>query len=184
MSSMKIVIADSCNFAKAEDTAEGIVSDGLKTAGASLKEYVGDATNPRESEHFKAAGDAVKLALRSVYISKQRHVGRDRSKPVNMAMVKNLLNMADAEREKLAKDSPEKKAWEAMLAYARKIWSRIADEAFPKPESESGANGANGTKKAPSADSILANLDAFIAQHGKDSILAKNLADQIRARFA
>lgn len=181
MSSMKIVIADSCNFAKAEDTAEGIVSDGLRTAGASLKEYVGDAANPRESEHFKAAGDAVKLALRSVYISKQRHMGRDRSKPVNMAMVKNLLNMADAEREKLAKDSPEKKAWEAMLAYSRKIWSRIADEAFPKPTSESGANAS---KKVPTADAILANLDAFIAQHGKESALAKNLADQIRARFA
>jgi len=181
MSSMKIVIADSCNFAKAEDTAEGIVSDGLKTAGASLKEYVGDATNPRESEHFKAAGDAVKLALRAVYISKQRHFGRDRSEPVNMAMVKNLLNMADAEREKLDKDSPEKKAWGAMLAYSRKIWSRIANEAFPKPESESGANGS---KKAPTADAILANVDAFLAKHGKESTLAKNLADQIRARFA
>jgi hypothetical protein len=181
MSSMKIVIADSCNFAKAQDTAEGIVSDGLEAAGASLKEYVGDATNPRESEHFKAAGDAVKLALRSVYVSKQRHFGRDRSEPVNMAMVKNLLNMADAEREKLDKDSPEKKAWGAMLAYSRKIWSRIANEAFPKPEGESGANGS---KKVISADAILANVDAFVAHHGKESALCKNLADQIRARFA
>ena len=183
MSSMKIVIADSCNFAKAEDTAGDIVSDGLRTAGASLKEYVGDAANPRESEHFKAAGDAVKLALRSVYISKQRHFGRDRAEPVNMAMVKNLLNMADVEREKLPKDSPEKKAWGAMLAYSRKIWSRIADEAFPKPVSEDGENGSN-TKKAPTPDVILANLDAFLAKHGKESALAKNLADQIRLRFA
>ena len=181
MSSMKLVVTHSCNFAKAEDTAGDIISDGLRTAGASLKEYVGDADNPRESEHFKSAGDAVKLALRSVYISKQRHFGRDRAEPVNMAMVKTLLNMADAEREKLAKDSPEKKAWGAMLAYSRKIWSRIANEAFPKPEGESGANGS---KKAPTADAILANLDAFIAQHGKESTLAKNLADQIRARFA
>jgi len=182
MSSMKIVIADSCNFAKAEDTAEGIVSDGLKTAGASLKEYVGDVANPRESEHFKAAGDAVKLALRTVYISKQRHFGRDRAEPVNMAMVKNLLNMSDAEREKLDKDSPEKKAWGTMLAYSRKIWSRIADEAFPKPAKE--GDSANGSKKAPTADAILANVDAFLAKHGKESTLAKNLADQIRARFA
>lgn len=181
MSSMKLVVTHSCNFAKAEDTAGDIISDGLRTAGASLKEYVGDAANPRESEQFKSAGEAVKLALRSVYVSKQRHMGRDRSEPVSMTMIKNLLNMADAEREKLAKDSPEKKAWTAMLAYSRKIWSRIADEAFPKPTNESGANGA---KKAPSADSILANLDAFIAQHGKESALAKNLADQIRARFA
>ena len=182
MSSMKIVIADACEYAKTQDAAEDMVSDGLKTAARSLKAYVPeDALNPRETEQFKSAGEAVKLALRAVYASKQRYTGRDRSTPVNTAMLKTLLDMPDAEREKLAKDSPEKKAWTAMLADCRKVWSRIADEAFPKPESESGANGS---KKAPTADAILANVDAFLAKHGKDSILAKNLADQIRARFA
>lgn len=182
MSSMKLVVATACDYAKVQDAAEDMVSDGLKTAAKSLKAYIPeDATNPRETEQFKSAGDAVKLALRAVYASKQRYTGRDRSTPVNTAMLKTLLDMPDAEREKLAKDSPEKKAWTAMLADCRKVWSRIADEAFPKPKTEDAANSG---KKAPSADSILANLDAFIAQHGKDSILAKNLADQIRARFA
>lgn len=183
MSSMKIVIADACEYAKTQDAAEDMVSDGLKTAARSLKAYVPeDALNPRETEQFKSAGEAVKLALRAVYASKQRYTGRDRSTPVNTAMLKTLLDMPDAEREKLAKDSPEKKAWTAMLADCRKVWSRIADEAFPKPVSEDSANGSK--KAAPSADAILANVDAFLAKHGKDSILAKNLADQIRARFA
>jgi hypothetical protein len=182
---MKLVVATACDYAKVQDAAEDMVSDGLKTAAKSLKAYIPeDATNPRDTEQFKSAGDAVKLALRTVYASKQRYTGRDRSQPVNTAMLKTLLDMPDAEREKLAKDSPEKKAWTAMLADCRKVWSRIVEEAFPKPVSEDDANGANGGKKAPSADSILANLDAFITQHGKDSILAKNLADQIRARFA
>ena len=182
MSSMQSVVATACEYADAQDTADEIVSDGLKTAAASLKAYVGeDAKTPRETEQFKSAGDAVKLALRPVYASKQRYKGRKRTEPVNMAMIKNLLNMADAEREKLDKDSPEKKAWEAMLADCRKVWSRIANEAFPKPKTE---NGAKGTEKVISADAILANVDAFVAHHGKESALCKNLADQIRARFA
>ena len=184
MSSMKLVVATACDYAKVQDAAEDMVSDGLKTAAKSLKAYIPeDATNPRETEQFKSAGDAVKLALRTVYVSKQRYTGRDRSQPVNTAMLKSLLDMPDVEREKLDKDSPEKKAWIAMLADCRKVWSRIADEAFPKPAKE--GEGANGSKKAaPTADAILANVDAFLAKHGKESTLAKNLADQIRARFA
>ena len=83
-----------------------------------------------------------------------------------------------------AKDSEQKKIWDLALAYARMNWARIADAAFGKASPGSDSAGTSKGKKAPTPDAILANIDAFIAEHGKVSPLAKNLADQIRARFA
>jgi hypothetical protein len=72
-----------------------------------------------------------------------------------------------------------------MLAYCRNIWRDIADAAFPKADKADKADGegnAKGKAKAtPTPDTILANLDAFLADNPAPALVA-NLFDQIVKR--
>ncbi len=79
--------------------------------------------------------------------TKQRYTGRARDVAVNMAMVRGLLNMPDSERRKAGLKIPlSVKRGMRCSQTVDKVWSRIADTAFPKPENASGAS-ASGYEK-------------------------------------
>jgi hypothetical protein len=182
MSTLHKVQAAVINVAEQSDANTATLAERVSAAVAALRSYVPvDAANPRDTAEFKAAADSIKVALRQVYIKAPRFKGRDRSKPVNMVMVKNVLNMTDEAREALPKECDERKAWDAMLTYCRNIWRDIADASFPKPDTDGDAAKSGKAKKAPTADTILANLDAFLASNPAPALVA-NLFDQIAAR--
>lgn len=185
MTTLHKVQAAVINVAEQSDANAATIAERVSAAVSALRSYVPvDAANPRDTAEFKAAADSVKVALRQVYVKAPRFKGRDRSEPVNMVMVKNVLNMTDAAREALPKDCDERKAWDAMLTYCRNIWRDIADAAFPKPVTDDAATDKASKKKAPTADTILANLDAFLnANPAPAPVLVNNLFDQIVARF-
>lgn len=163
------------DYAKQQDSNESTLAERVQLAVDALKAYVpADALNPRETAEFKNAAESVKFELRAVYLDTPRFKGRDRSEPVNMVMARAVANMPESEREKLAKDSPERKAWEAMLAYCRNIWRDIANLAYPKPETEK----TEPKEKHASADQVLATLKSFLAGN-PDPVLVKNVFDQI-----
>lgn len=183
------LVASAEQYADAQDNAAAQVETGLAGVAADLKGYVPESDNPRESVEFKTAAEAVKVAFRRKYAARQRvttveQEGRKVKVPVNMDLARSVVNATDETRAAWAKDSEQKKVWDLALAYARMNWARIADAAFGKASPGSDSAGTSKGKKAPTPDAILANIDAFLAEHGKASPLAKTLADQIRARFA
>jgi hypothetical protein len=180
MTTLHTLQAAVVNVAEQSDANTATLAERVSAAVAALRAYVPENSgSPRDTAEFKTAGDSVKVALRQVYVKAPRFKGRDRSEPVNMVMVKNVLNMTDAAREALPKDCEERKAWDAMLTYCRNIWRDIADAAFPKPTTEKPKTDA--TKKAPTPDAILAALDAFLASDPAPALVA-NLFDQFAAR--
>lgn len=160
------------------------MADILAHAVISLRAYVpADALDPRETAEFKNAAESVKVALRSVYLKYPRYTGKGADRrPVNMELAYTVAGMPDAEREKLDKDSEGRKVWNAILAYSRKNWQRIADQAFPAATDATDSTATGKTKKPPTADAILANIDAFMAAQPAAALVA-NLFDQIRARM-
>ena len=169
------------DYARQQDANESTLAERVQLAVDALKAYVpADALNPRESAEFKNAAESVKFELRAVYLDSQRYIGRDRKTPVNMVMARAVANMTEAEREKLAKDSAERKAWDAMLAYCRNIWRDIADLAYPKPETANDS-ASESKKKAPTPDAILAGIDAWLATN-PDQALVNNFFDQVSKR--
>lgn len=172
------------DYARQQDTNESSLAERVTIAADALFEYVpADALNPRDTAEFKNAAETIKVQLREVYLESQRYTGRDRSGVVNMVLAKQVAETPEADREKWAKDSTERKIWDAMLAYCRNIWRDIADEAFPK-QATSGAATQSNKKKTPTADAILANIDAFLnATPAPAPTLVNNLFDQIVARF-
>ena len=180
MTTLHTVQAAIINYADQTDRSAQAIAEVKAKAVSTLKAYIPEGvSDARQSAEFKAAGDSVKVALRSVYVSQPRFTGRDRSGEVNMTLAKSLLDMSDADREALPKDSEAKKIWSAMLTYCRGIWADIADEAFPKPKAEKSET--DKAKKAPTPDAILANLDAFLASNPAPALVA-NLFDQIMTR--
>lgn len=170
--------------AQQDDVNAVTLAERVADAVATLRAYVpADAAAPRDTVEFKNAAESVKVALRDIYVQRQRYTGRDRSAPVNMVLAEAVLNMKDADREALPKDCEERKIWSAMLAYCRNIWRDIADAAFPKADAAEGgeAGAAKKDKKAPTPDAILANLDAFLASNPAPALVA-NLFDQIAMR--
>lgn len=181
MTTLHTVQAAIINYADQTDAADMAVAEVKAKAVESLKSYIPEgAADPRQTAEFKAVGDSVKVALRQVYAKRQRFTGRDRTGLVNKALVKSLLDMPDAEREALPKDSEGRKVWTAMLTYCRGIWADVADAAYPKTD-DTGSTGKAKAKKAPTPDAILANLDAFLASNPAPTLVA-NLFDQIMSR--
>lgn len=162
-------------YARQQDASESILAHRVNIAADTLKSYVpADALNPRDTAEFKNAAETVKVQLRQVYLESQRYTGRDRSGVVNMVLAKQVVETPETEREKWAKDSTERKIWDAMLAYCRNIWRDIADEAFPKPK----ADKPQAEEKHASADQVLATIKSFLAGN-PEPILVKNVFDQI-----
>lgn len=180
MSTLFQVRSTILDYAKQQDSNESTLAERVALAVDALRDYVpADALNPRESAEFKNAAESVKFELRAVYLDSQRYIGRDRKTPVNMVMARAVANMTESEREKLAKDSAERKAWDAMLAYCRNIWRDIADLAYPKEDASGAVESSK--KKVPTPDTILANLDAFLASN-PDPAIVNTLFDQIAKR--
>ena len=161
------------DYARQQDASESILAHRVNIAADTLKSYVpADALNPRDTAEFKNAAESVKVQLREVYLESQRYTGRDRSGVVNMVLAKQVVETPEADREKWAKDSTERKIWDAMLAYCRNIWRDIADEAFPKPDT-----GGAATK----SEALLAGIDAWLATK-PDQALVNNFFDQVSKR--
>ena len=181
MSTLLEVQAAVLDYARQQDANESTLSERVNLAVDALQLYVpADALNPRDTAEFKNAAETIKVQLREVYLESQRYTGRDRSGVVNMVLAKQVAETPETEREKWAKDSTERKIWDAMLAYCRNIWRDIADLAYPK-QTTGGAASESSKKKAPTPDTILANLDAFLASN-PDPAIVNTLFDQIAKR--
>jgi len=183
MTTLYTVQAAVVSVAEQNDVNTTTLAERVAYAVDTLCAYVpADSIAPRDTIEFKTAADSIKVALREVYIQRPRFTGRDRSAPVNMVMAQTVLNMTAEQREALPKDGEERKVWDAMLAYCRNIWRDIADAAFPKSDKVDGEGAAKGkTKTAPTPDTILANLDAFLASNPAPALVAI-LFDQIAKR--
>jgi hypothetical protein len=171
------------SVAEQNDANTVTLAERVAVAVDALRAYVpAESMTPRDTAEFKNAADTIKVALREVYIQRARFTGRDRSAPVNMVMAENVLKMTAEQREALPKDGEERKVWDATLAYCRNIWRDIADAAFPKSDKVDSEGTAKGkTKAAPTPDTILANLDAFLASNPAPALVAI-LFDQIAKR--
>ena len=183
MTTLYTVQAAVVSVAEQNDANTVTLAERVAVAVDALRAYVpAESIAPRDTAEFKTAADTIKVALRQVYIQRARFTGRDRSAPVNMVMAENVLNMTAEQREALPKDGEERKVWDATLAYCRNIWRDIADAAFPKSDKVDSEGTAKGkVKAAPTSDTILANLDAFLASNPAP-VLVANLFDQIAKR--
>ena len=183
MTTLYTVQAAVVSVAEQNDANSATLAVRVSAAVDALRAYVpAESIAPRDTAEFKNAADTIKVALRQVYIQRARFTGRDRSAPVNMVMAENVLNMTAEQREALPKDGEERTVWDATLAYCRNIWRDIADAAFPKSDKDGGEGTAKGkVKTAPTSDTILANLDAFLASNPAP-VLVANLFDQIAKR--
>ena len=163
------------DYARQQDANDSTLAERVEQAVAALKAYVpADALNPRDTAEVKNAADTIKVQLREVYLESQRYTGRDRSGVVNMVFARQVAETLEADREKWADDAPERKVWDAMLAYCRNIWRDIANAAYPKPK----ADKPQAEEKHASADQVLATIKSFLAGN-PEPILVKNVFDQI-----
>jgi len=186
--------------AQADDNAETVLEMGAAGTATMLADYLTaggikfDTKAPKGNLVFENACEALRVGFRSQYCNKPRHTGNKKNRePVNMELARMVLDATEQTREGWAKDSTERKIWDAILAFGRTKLQRVTLKLWPKTESsatdgageagEAGEASEAETKKAPTADAILANVDAFIAEHGKDSMLAKTLREQINLRF-
>ena len=183
MTTLYTVQAAVVSVAEQNDANTVTLAERVAVAVDALRAYVpAESIAPRDTAEFKTAADTIKVALRQVYIQRARFTGRDRSAPVNMVMAEAVLKMTAEQREALPKDGEERKVWDATLAYCRNIWRDIADAAFPKSDKVDSEGTAKGkAKTSPTSDTILANLDAFLASNPAP-VLVANLFDQIAKR--
>jgi hypothetical protein len=193
---------------QSDDTAETLLDSGAAGTAAMFGEYLLSQgvdlsdTAPKGNKVYEIAAETLRVAFRSQYCNKPRFMKADKAdkatskktrKPVNMVLAREVLDTKPETRETWAKDSEQRKIWDAIGAFGRTKLQRVALVLWPKIETgdtataEAGEDATESTevevKEAPTADAILANIDAFIAKHGKDSMLSKNLRDQINLRF-
>ena len=185
---------------QSDDTAETLLDSGAAGTAAMFGEYLLSQgvdlsdTAPKGNKVYEIAAETLRVAFRSQYCNKPRFTGnKAKRKPVNMVLAREVLDAKPEDRETWAKDSEQRKIWDAICGFGRTKLQRVSLVLWPKIETgdtataEAGEESTESTetqvKEAPTADAILANIDAFIAKHGKDSMLSKNLRDQINLRF-
>lgn len=184
---------------KNDDNAQSILDSGAAGTAAMLGEYLmaqslDIAEAPKTSKVFEDACEVLRAGYRSQYCYKQRHVGNKKNRrPVNMELAAMVLDSTEQTREGWAKDSTERQIWDSILGFGRTKLQRVLQILWPKTTTTGSAGFAETTetndaaatteKATPTADAVLANLDAFLAKHGKDSAIAKTLREQINLRF-
>lgn len=163
----------------AKDAADQVIETGAAGTADMLRDYlIGhglDLAEARGSKVFEDAAEAMRAAYRSKYCNRVRKIGGE---SVNMELARQVLDAPESVRDGWAKGSTEKKIWDAILAFGRTKLQRVCEIVWPK-ESDDAKGGK--AKKAPTPDTILANLDAFLASN-PDAALVKNLFDQIAQR--
>ena len=175
------------------ESAQDTLASGAAGTAAMLAEYltgqgVSIDTAPKGNKVFEDAVEALRVGFRSQYCNRVRKIGGE---VVNKELARIVIDAPPATREAWAEDSTERKIWKAVQGFGRTKLQRVALVLWPKKKTTDTTDGAGEageaseteTKKAPTADAILANIDAFIAEHGKESMLAKTLRDQINLRF-
>lgn len=160
------------------DNAAAVIDGGAAGTADMLADYLRgqgiELDAAKGNKVFEDACETLRVGYRSQYCNRPR-------KGVNMVLAREVLDATPATRAEWADDSEHKKIWGKIQHFGRTKLQRVCNVIWPVAES---SDATKGGKKTPTPDAVLANLDAFIAEHGKDSILAKNLFDQIRARFA
>ena len=180
----KITLAELTQHAIEQVIAEDYASDVLDTGAAGtatiFREYLAgqglDLDSAKGTKIFDDACDALRAAYRSQYCNRPR-------KGVNRELARMVLDATEAQRAEWLKDSEEKRVWGKIQDFGRTKLQRVNLILWPKEskdDSESGA-GKGKDKKAPSPDTILANLDAFLASNPPQALI-DNLFDQIAKR--
>ena len=163
------------------ESAQHTIESGATGTASMLAEYltgqgVSIDTAPKGNKVFDDACEALRVGFRSQYCNRVRKIGGE---VVNVELARMLLDATPATREAWSKGSVEKKIWGAIQGFGRTKLQRVALVLWPK--TSSGDDATKGAKKAPTPDTILANLDAFLASN-PDAALVKNLFDQIMQR--
>ena len=162
------------------ESAQDTIESGAAGTASMLAEYltgqgVSIDTAPKGNKVFDDACEALRVGFRSQYCNRVRKIGGE---VVNTELARMVLDATPATREAWSKDSTEKKIWGAIQGFGRTKLQRVALVLWPKTSTDDATKGA---KKAPTPDTILANLDAFLASN-PDAALVKNLFDQIAQR--
>lgn len=159
------------------DSAADIIDTGAAGTADMLFAYlrgqgVDVSAPPTNNKVFDDACDALRAAYRSQYCNRVR-------KGVNMVMAREVLDAAPETRAAWVDGSEQKKVWGKIQHFGRTKLQRVCAVIWPPAESDNA--GAGKAKKAPTPDTILANLDAFLASNPAPALVA-TLFDQIATR--
>lgn len=163
------------NQVKAEDAAADIMEGGAAGTAEKFKEYLAgqgiDSDNAKGTKIYDDACDTLRAAYRSQYCNRPR-------KGVNMELARTVLDSTETQRAGWVDGSEEKRVWGKIQDFGRTKLQRVNQILWPKEDS---AGESSKTKKAPSPDTILANLDAFLASNPPQALI-DNLFDQFAKR--
>jgi len=169
------------NQVKAEDAAADIMEGGAAGTAEKFKEYLAgqglDLDSAKGTKIFDDACDTLRAAYRSQYCNRPR-------RGINMELARMVMGSTEEQRAAWVKDSEEKRVWGKIQDFGRTKLQRVNLILWPKEskdDSDDSASGSGKTKKAPSPDTILANLDAFLASNPAQALI-DNLFDQIAKR--
>ena len=165
------------NQVKAEDAAADIMEGGAAGTAEKFKEYLAgqglDLDSAKGTKIFDDACDALRAAYRSQYCNRPR-------RGINMELARMVMGSTEEQRAAWVKDSEEKRVWGKIQDFGRTKLQRVNLILWPKEDSDDSA-GKGKDKKAPSPDTILANIDAFLASNPPQALI-DNLFDQIAKR--
>ena len=172
---LAILAAHAVEQVKAEDRAADVLDGGAAGTAAMFHEYlVGqgiELNNAKGTKIFDDACDTLRAAYRSQYCNRPR-------KGVNMELARMVMGSTEAQRAEWVKDSEEKRVWGKIQDFGRTKLQRVNLILWPKEDS---AGESGKTKKAPSPDTILANIDAWLATK-PDQAFVNNFFDQVAKR--
>jgi hypothetical protein len=174
---LALLSARAADEVRAADNAADIIDSGAAGTADMLRDYllgqgVDISATPVKNKIFDDACDALRAAYRSQYCNRVRA-------GVNMVLAREVLDASAETRAAWVDGSEQKKIWSKIQHFGRTKLQRVCAVIWPPVES--GEAGAGKTKKAPTPDTILANLDAFLASNPAPALVA-TLFDQIATR--
>ena len=172
---LAILAAHAVEQVKAEDRAADVLDGGAAGTAAMFHEYlVGqglDLDNAKGTKVFDDACDTLRAAYRSQYCNRPR-------KGVNMELARMVMDSTETQRAEWVKDSEEKRVWGKIQDFGRTKLQRVNLILWPKEDSEGGAGKG---KKVQSPDTLIANIDAWLATNPPQA-LVNNFFDQVAKR--